>query len=164
MAAMIEVTQCPCGSGEKLDDCCGHYMDHGGAPTCETLMRSRYSAYVLDQQDYLRQTWHPDTCPEQFGGTSLTWIDLEIVSTEKGLENDQDGVVEFIASFCDSTKGRKLHETSRFGRLKTEEGDSLWVYLDGKCSVSDIGRNDPCPCSSGKKFKKCCGSAGRGEV
>jgi hypothetical protein len=24
-----------------------------------------------------------------------------------------------------------------------------------------VGRNDPCPCGSGKKFKKCCGAAGR---
>jgi len=146
------VKLCPCGSGSELSACCGRYFDNGSAPTCEALMRSRYSAYVLDRQDYLRRTWHPDSCPEHLGGTALKWIALEIVSTEQGQRDDEKGKVSFIASFCDHGKGRRLHETSRFVRL-----EGSWVYLDGVCRVSDIGRNDPCPCGSGRKFKKCCG-------
>jgi len=120
-------------------------------------MRSRYSAYVLDQQEYLRNTWHPDTCPEHLGGTALKWIALEIVSTELGQKDDEEGKVTFVASFSDNTKGRKLHETSRFVR----QGGN-WVYLDGRCKVTDIGRNDACPCGSGNKFKKCCGAPSKG--
>ena len=143
---------CPCSSGKELTECCGRYLEGEPAPTSEALMRSRYSAYVLDQQEYLRRTWHPDTCPEHLGGTALKWIGLEVISTGHGLERDEEGVVEFIACFCDNTKGRKLHETSHFVRF-----EGRWVYLDGQCRVTDIGRNDSCPCGSGKKFKKCCG-------
>jgi SEC-C motif-containing protein len=117
-------------------------------------MRSRYTAYVLGNQEYLRATWHPDTCPEQLGGTALKWIALEIVDTERGQADDSEGTVTFVASFCDSTKGRRLHETSRF--VRGSEG--AWFYVDGDCKVSDIGRNDTCPCGSGQKFKKCCGA------
>jgi len=146
------LSRCPCCSGFDLSLCCGRYLEGEPAPTSEALMRSRYSAYVLDQQAYLRKTWHPDTCPEHLGGTALKWIALEIVSTELGQKDDQEGKVTFVASFSDNTKGRKLHETSRFVRL-----DGNWVYLDGQCKVTDIGRNDTCPCGSGNKFKKCCG-------
>ncbi len=146
------MSRCPCCSGFDLNLCCGRYLEGEPAPTCEALMRSRYSAYVLDNQAYLRKTWHPDTCPEHLGGTTLKWIALKIIDTETGQKDDQEGRVSFIASFCDNTKGRKLHETSRFVRLEDD-----WVYLDGHCKVTDIGRNDVCPCGSGNKFKKCCG-------
>ena len=145
---------CPCGSDATFELCCGRYLNGEAAPTAEALMRSRYSAYVLNNHGYLEKTWHMESCPEQLGGTALQWIGLEIVGSERGLEDDQDGVVEFIASFREGSRGKKLHEASRFVRV-----DGVWVYLDGKCSVSDVGRNDPCPCGSGKKFKKCCGSA-----
>jgi SEC-C motif-containing protein len=148
------MNRCPCGSGKGLAECCGRYLGGEAAPTCETLMRSRYSAYLLGNHDYLHQTWHPDTCPEQLGGTALKWIGLEIISTGHGLECDEEGVVEFVASFCDGSGGKKLHEVSYFVRAA-----GAWVYVDGKCSVSDIGRNDLCPCGRGKKFKKCCGEA-----
>jgi len=129
-------------------------------------MRSRYTAYVLKKYDYLQDTWHPDACPENLGGTTLRWINLRIVRTHKGQPNDQQGSVEFIASFCDGNKGKSLHETSRFIRSELSsspeknnlEKNGRWLYLDGQCKVSDIGRNEPCPCGSGKKFKRCCGS------
>jgi SEC-C motif-containing protein len=139
--------------GKVFEQCCGRYIDHGGAPTAEALMRSRYTAYVLGNHDYLLQTWHPDSRPEQLGGTALKWIGLEVVALEKGLEHDQHGRVVFIASFRDGSRGKRLHESSRFIRI-----DNQWLYLDGKCSVSNIGRNDACPCGGGKKFKRCCGA------
>ena len=100
------MSRCPCCSGFDLSLCCGRYLEGEPAPTCEALMRSRYSAYVLDQQAYLRRTWHPDTCPEHLGGTALKWIALEVVSTELGQKDDEEGKVTFIASFSDNTKGR----------------------------------------------------------
>jgi len=117
-------------------------------------MRSRYAAYVLGNQEYLKRTWHPDSCPEELGGTALKWIHLEITGCEAGLEQDSEGTVSFIASFSDGRKGRKLHEKSRF--IRSSEG--RWLYLDGDCSISEIGRNEPCPCGSGIKFKRCCGA------
>jgi SEC-C motif-containing protein len=57
------MSACPCGSGRVLDECCGRYHAGEAAPDAEALMRSRYSAYVLGLEDYLRATWHPSTCP-----------------------------------------------------------------------------------------------------
>jgi len=116
-------------------------------------MRSRYSAYLLDDHNYLMRSWHSDSRPEQLGGTALHWIALEIVRTERGDESDSEGLVEFVARYANGNKGKRLHEISRFVR---ENG--LWVYVDGECHLTDIGRNDPCPCGSGKKFKRCCGA------
>jgi len=122
------------------------------APDAESLMRSRYAAYVLEKYDYLLATWHPDTRPASLGGTALRWIGLEIVQAVAGGAQDDAGEVEFIAAYVDNGKGSRLHETSRFVR---ENG--WWFYVDGDCRVENIGRNDACPCGSGKKFKRCCG-------
>lgn len=149
------MSACPCGSGKELEQCCGRYLQGDSAPTAEALMRSRYTAYVRENHDYLLRTWHPDTCPETLGGTTLKWINLEIVGGEQGQENDAEGEVRFIASFYDGRKGRRLHEVSRF--VRGSEGE--WLYLDGECTLEEIGRNDPCPCGSGLKFKRCCGAS-----
>jgi len=117
-------------------------------------MRSRYTAYALGRYDYLLETWHPDTRPENIGGTGLQWIGLQIVRTEQGCADDDRGMVEFIASYIQPTGGKQLHECSRF---VCENG--AWFYVDGDCSSAPIGRNGLCPCGSGRKFKRCCGSA-----
>ncbi|MDX8408522.1 MAG: YchJ family protein [Mariprofundales bacterium] len=145
---------CPCGSRKSLAACCGQWLTENiPAPTAEALMRSRYSAYALHQYDYLLKTWHPDTRPkvESLGGTTLRWIALEIVQTTQGLAQDPSGTVEFIASYAHPSGGSRLHEHSRF---VSEYG--RWLYLDGKCRTSAILNNDPCPCGSGNKFKRCC--------
>jgi SEC-C motif-containing protein len=124
------------------------------APTAEALMRSRYSAYVLKNSAYLNDTWHPSTRPVALDVSSddTEWRRLEVVGTEKGAETDSEGVVEFAAWF----QGGQLHERSRFVR---EEG--RWFYLDGEIlpphQQEKPGRNAPCPCGSGKKYKRCCG-------
>ncbi len=142
---------CPCGSGFYLADCCGPFLEGLPAPDVESLMRSRYSAYVLKRYGYLLATWHASTRPEEgaLGGMGLAWVGLEVIrSTTDG---ESGATVEFIASYLDHGKGRRLHELSRF----LHEG-GRWFYVDGDCRVSDIGRNDVCPCSSGRKFKRCC--------
>lgn len=113
-------------------------------------MRSRYTAYVLERHDYLYTTWHASTRPEagSLGGTRLQWIGLQIVRAVSG---DAAGEVEFIAAYIDRGKGKILHETSRFVRE-----DGRWLYVDGDCRPGDVGRNDACPCGSGRKFKQCC--------
>ncbi len=145
---------CPCKSGKSLDNCCKPY--HEGtveAPTAESLMRSRYSAFVLGLSEYIWRTWHKTTRPDLdiLGGLGLKWIDLKIESTQAGKNTDTTGQVHFIASFINGNKGKKLDEISDF--IKE---DGLWYYVDGESNTYDISRNDACPCGSGVKFKRCC--------
>lgn len=146
---------CPCGSGLTLADCCLPVIS-GQAPaiSAQALMRSRYTAYVLGNVDYLAASWHPSTRPQQLEpGGDLEWLGLEVLSCKAGLANDMKGSVEFIARYQQQGRKGQAHENSRFVR---EQG--VWLYLDGDLkTASVVGRNDPCTCGSGKKFKKCCG-------
>jgi SEC-C motif-containing protein len=88
------------------------------------------------------------------------WTGLEVIECVAGGILDQTGIVEFIAHFDENGKQHQLHERSNFERRRGK-----WFYVDGvfpdarKIDAFSIkaGRNDPCPCGSGKKFKKCCG-------
>ncbi|MDX5298125.1 MAG: YchJ family protein [Gammaproteobacteria bacterium] len=144
---------CPCGSGKPLNACCGVYHAGVPAPTPEALMRSRYSAFALHREAYLAATWHASTCParpildpsaEQTG-----WVRLQILSSAA---SGDDGNVHFKAYFYENAQWFCLEEASEFVR---EEG--RWFYLRGQPRVLrlDVGRNDPCPCGSGQKLKKC---------
>ena len=119
---------CPCGSGLTYNQCCRVYHDGKAAPTAQALMRSRYSAYVLGNGAYLHRSWHSSSRPSkkslmQFSPT--TWLGLEIVRTEQGLETDTHGLVEFIARYRTPVAGEEtLHELSQFVR---EAG--RWYYL-----------------------------------
>ena len=148
--------QCPCGSGQSYDDCCGRYHSNKALPeTAEQLMRSRYCAFVLKLDQYLINTRHPgkrqqDTIAQlQHTFANTIWLGLEILSKEKGTRADKDGFVSFAASYKDNNGEDVLYERSCFHK----EGDQ-WYYVEGNF---DLGRNDPCWCGSGKKFKKCHG-------
>jgi len=118
---------CPCLSGEQYAHCCGRF--HRGdaeAPTAEQLMRSRYSAFVVRDAEYLLRTWHPDTRPAELeldAGTQ--WRRLDILSTSRGGPLDSQGVVEFAAHYRHGGVRGVQRETSRFVR----EG-RRWYYLD----------------------------------
>jgi SEC-C motif-containing protein len=161
---MSEQDLCPCGSNQPLAQCCGPYLAGEQLPaTAEALMRSRYTAYTLQDDNYLLETWHPDTRPgdphPSNDGDGSVWTGLNIVRTEQGRAGDSEGVVEFVAR-CD-IKGTpaQLHEISQFSHE-----DGRWWYVDGqnqqplRRAEPKVGRNDPCPCGSGKKYKKCCGA------
>ena len=130
---------CPCGSSQAFPDCCGRYIDGPlPAPTAEALMRSRYSAYVLGRETYLLDTWHPDTRPETLSLTSdQRWLGLKIRSTRTGGEDDEEGMVEFIARFKIAGRGHRLHEISTFRRLA-----GRWHYLDGVRGDTDSSRRE----------------------
>lgn len=158
---MSEQPSCPCGSGRDYAHCCGVF--HRGerlATTAEALMRSRYAAYVHGNSAYLMQTWHASTRPEQLAlSDQPVWQRLEILDCVAGQVGDIDGVVEFIAQYQSEQGPGSLRERSRF---RCEQG--AWFYLDGQVDTSTqaspevkIGRNAPCPCGSGKKYKHCCG-------
>ena len=119
---------CPCGSEKSFSQCCEKYLKgNAKTETAEQLMRSRYCAYVKENESYLKDTWHEDTRPETIEfETSIIWTRLRIKNTEKGGANDDQGTVEFIATYKNNGRAFQLHENSRFVR---NEGD--WVYLDG---------------------------------
>tara|TARA_Y100000782_G_scaffold90970_1_gene99491 strand:+ start:133 stop:582 length:450 start_codon:yes stop_codon:yes gene_type:complete len=149
---MSERAPCPCGSGLDYAQCCRPL--HHGAPASspEALMRSRYSAFVRDDADYVRASWHPDTRPVELTlEAGEQWLGLEIVDAK---QDGDSGQVHFGATHRDGDGFAVLEERSRFVR---ENGH--WFYLDGQHTVTPLkpGRNDPCPCGSGRKFKKCCG-------
>ena len=119
---------CLCGSGKAFADCCGRYLDGGEtAPTAEALMRSRYSAYALQREDYLLATWHGSTRPVKLGlaqEAPTKWIGLEIKRHEP--QDEDRAIVEFVARYKVNGRAQRLHETSRFVR----EGER-WYYVDG---------------------------------
>jgi SEC-C motif-containing protein len=127
---------CPCGSRVIEEACCGMFLDGMAAPTALALMRSRYTAYVRGAIDYLVETQHPSTRGDLDREAIAKWsrettfTGLDIVKTERGGEDDDDGVVEFIARGITNGKPFSQSERSRFRRL-----DGVWYYLDGRVSV-----------------------------
>lgn len=159
------MTICPCGSGAAFTECCEPIMQGiRTADSPEQLMRARYSAYATANIDFL----HDSLLPEARGdfdregtkgwASGSEWRNLEIVSTEAG---DTEGTVEFIATFIQQGNEVRHHEISRF-----KKANGVWYLLDGKAVTPKpfrreepkVGRNDPCTCGSGKKYKKCCGA------
>ncbi|GAB6042316.1 YchJ family protein [Endothiovibrio diazotrophicus] len=152
---------CPCGSGKGFAECCGPYLaGEAVAATAETLMRSRFTAYAREAFDYLKESWHPATRPPELragDGAKVEWTTLEVVDTAAGGEGDEIGEVEFIAHYLLDGKPSRIRERSQFVRQ-----DGRWYYVDGReppqRNAPKVGRNEPCPCGSGKKYKKCCGA------
>jgi SEC-C motif-containing protein len=128
-------------------------------------MRSRYAAYVLGDIDHIVRTQDAGDgdvdreAIERFSRDS-EWLGLEIVATERGGEDDDAGTVEFVARYRDKSGVQRHHERSRF-----ERRDGRWLFVEGapvkpppaRRAVT-AGRNDPCPCGSGKKYKRCHGA------
>jgi len=138
-------------------DCCEPLLSgKGAALTAEALMRSRYTAYVLRDINYLLISWHPSTRPIGIDQATIPdWCGLQVIRSEHGAETDTEGVVEFSATALVRKQLFRLHEVSRFVK---EEGQ--WFYTEGDLKGDDasseqrdrkVGRNDPCPCGSGKK-------------
>ena len=158
---------CYCGLEPSFAECCKPYHDGSAKPaTAEALMRARYSAYVAENIDYVVATHNPDTAHEvdRDGAGKWSreadWEGLEIVATDKGGPEDDDGVVEFIARYRAGGGTVAHHERASFRRI---DGD--WYFIDGEIvkakpavrAAPKVGRNEPCPCGSGKKYKKCHG-------
>lgn len=130
----MKAQPCPCGktNGKRqlsYDACCGRYLaDYHGTPAldAETLMRSRYSAFVLENAEYLLATWDPSTRPANIEFEEGTkWLGLTIRAVDQPLGNE--GWVEFVARSRIHGRGLRLHERSRFVRR-----DGRWFYVDGE--------------------------------
>jgi SEC-C motif-containing protein len=164
----VTSTPCPCGLRKPLDECCGRYLAGTAIPeTAEQLMRSRYAAFVTHDIDYILATHHPDTRSEakreeveQFSRGSV-WLGLTVLSTAEGNAGDDQGFVEFIARYEQNGDECVHHERSLFRRHQ-----GRWHFHSAEYpkpatiqrTQPKVGRNDPCPCGSRKKFKKCCGA------
>lgn len=147
---------CPCGSQQPLANCCGQY--HGGKPAADAqrLMRSRYSAYALGLIDYLVET----TLPAQQAGLdrlaisswsqNSEWLGLQVESHEPQAGTPAHAHVTFVARWRDAQGEHSHRERSAF-----VEHNGRWFFIDPTVPLK-LGRNEPCPCASGQKFKKCC--------
>ncbi len=143
--------QCYCGSKKEFSKCCEPFLNGSLKPLIpQELMRSRYTAYVLGDGEYIvntaieEQRYEDDIELIKEYSRSVVWLGLEIVYAEKN-------IVEFKAYYKDANGIKVQHEKSEF----IYEGET-WLYKEGKLFNSKIERNMPCPCQSGKKYKKCC--------
>ena len=120
---------CPCGSSGNYAGCCARYIDGGEtASTAEALMRSRYTAYTMQCEDYLLATWHPSSRPVRLGLAEeepSKWLGLEVRRREQ--QDAEHAIVEFVARYKVNGCAHRLHEVSRFVR----EG-GRWYYVDGE--------------------------------
>ncbi|MFQ3249900.1 MAG: SEC-C motif-containing protein [Glaciecola sp.] len=154
---------CYCCSELDFADCCQPIIANMSASNPEQLMRSRFSAYVLKNYEYILASYAP-TQAKALSVNSLkesaadtVWLQLKVlnsaVSDEEG--TGQQGTVEFIATYSVDGEFFKMHELSNF--IKQDE---RWFYTTGEMKEQTgqflPNRNEPCPCGSGKKYKKCC--------
>ncbi len=157
------MTLCPCTSGRPLSECCGPLIDGAPAASAEALMRSRYAAFVLGRLDHLDTTLAPekrddvDHAEVEASSRDAQGLGLEVRSA---VEDGDSATVEYVARFRVHGQQIAHHELARFRRE-----DGRWLYEDGDVNpkpaprvAAKVGRNDPCPCGSGQKYKKCCGA------
>ncbi len=155
-------TLCPCCSGKNYEDCCKPVITGARkAATPEELMRARYSAYAKVEVDFIVNSTHSEKRAENDRGEiehwakSSDWLGLQILNT-----TEEPAQVEFIATYADRGVKLEHHELAEFRKENDE-----WFFYDGALVAQHpfvrvepkIGRNDPCPRGSGKKYKKCCG-------
>jgi len=157
---------CHCGSNRAYEQCCGPFIaGDSPAPTAEALMRARYSAFATAAVDYILDTVHPDKRAEndprqiQNWAKKSDWLGLEIIRVKEGQEADEQGEVEFAAIFRENNRRARHHEIATF-----KKDENIWYFYDAQTPKTEplkrvspkVGRNSPCPCGSGKKYKKCC--------
>lgn len=158
---------CLCGSNQPYTTCCEVFINGQTiAPTPEALMRSRYTAYAQSNVDYIAATMKEEAAKDfnaeatKIWAQHTKWLGLEVLQATPVTTETKVGFVEFIAHYIFNNKKENIHEVSEF-----HQENDRWYYVDGKHTDTanspgdsiKIGRNDICPCGSGKKYKKCCG-------
>ncbi|MEN7529985.1 MULTISPECIES: YchJ family metal-binding protein [unclassified Cupriavidus] len=136
-AADAAAAACPCGNGPYAS-CCGRFHRGEAVPaTAEALMRSRYSAYVLGDAGWLRQTWHGSTCPEDLSFDNGTrWLGLTVKSHVQ--QDDTHATVAFVARYKVGGRAHRMEELSRFVFEPREPNTpARWLYIDGELKEQD---------------------------
>ncbi|MBT0586420.1 SEC-C domain-containing protein [Alteromonas sp. SM 2104] len=158
---------CPCGSGRALTNCCLPLLTGDSSDTeairCEQLMRSRYSAYALGFYDYVLSTYATETRPSLTAqqlrneNRQTQWHRLVVTAAS---HNSVDFSAYYSEPSAMGSASRTLFLLSEHSRFIQEDG--RWRYYDGDIKAESgpikLGRNEPCFCASGKKFKRCCGA------
>lgn len=161
------MSECPCGSTRAFSECCQSIINGDSrATTAEALIRARYTAHTTGDMDFILATHHPSTRSDideaatRRWASESTWLGLEILNVDAGGVDDTSGRIEFMARYRDSARRRHTHHE----RGVFEKYHGQWYFRDAE--VPDVdqvrhnkpkqGRNDPCACGSGKKYKKCC--------
>jgi SEC-C motif-containing protein len=154
---------CPCGSGQLFEACCEPI--HAGtkaAANAEQLMRARFTAHVVHNFKFLHDSYRatagkPYVAEE--GEPAMTWTRLEVHGHEVVADHPDKAYVDFSAYGTEEGVEKVLHEKAEFLRI-----NGAWLYnrearlgpAPIRSSAPKVGRNDPCPCGSGKKYKHCC--------
>ena len=156
---------CPCCSEKPYTECCYRFIEGGQIPSsAEELMRSRYTAYTQANVDYIERTMKPPVADRFDKDNAKQWaerVEWQKLEVTNVYQHNLHGFVEFAAHYRDDQTRHVIVEKSEFHKI-----DGVWYYVDGTSpkiklptTVTHIGRNDPCMCGSGKKYKKCCGVA-----
>ena len=152
---MNSKTQCPCGQGDYANCCQPLHLKNTVAQTAEQLMRSRYSAFALQQIDYIIETTalgqQPflDRAALADWSRQNHWLQLEVLSHQPKLDKSHASV-EFKAHYHDGKDPQVHHERSYFVQHQGQ-----WYFLD-PTTDQHITMKQLCICGSGKKFKQCC--------
>ncbi|MBE7538671.1 MAG: SEC-C domain-containing protein [Opitutaceae bacterium] len=157
-----ETDPCPCGSGGTFADCCrAVHVGARPAASAEELMRARFSAHAVGNFKFLHDSYRATAgrpyVPED-GEPEITWTRLEIHGHET-TDNPDRSFVDFSAYGTEGGVEKVLHEKAEFLRV-----NGTWLYnremrlgpAPYRSASPKVGRNDPCPCGSGKKYKHCC--------
>jgi SEC-C motif domain protein len=165
----MNMSACPCGSGTAYKACCEPAITgKRPAATAEALLRARYTAFNRVDIKFIEGSHAANTRGEldiegmEQWARSAEWQRLEVIRVERGQAGDADGEIEFKAHYRLHNKDCVLHEFAEFVHKQGQ-----WWYVDGRQpdvkqyvrETPKLGRNDPCNCGSGKKFKKCCALA-----
>ena len=165
VSSLPSASPCPCGSGRSFGECCDPILRRQRrAGTAEELMRSRFTAHALRDYAHLHRTFLSTARlpyqPEREGDAEdLSWTRLVVHSHEISDAKPDMAWVDFSAYYQHDGAEHAIHEKSEFERIEGE-----WFYTRAirsgpapiKSAHPKIGRNDPCPCGSGKKYKQCC--------
>jgi SEC-C motif-containing protein len=162
-------TLCPCQSEKSYAECCKPILEgKRKAATAEELLRARYSAFATGNVDFVISTHHSETAGQvkreeiESWSKGSEWLGLRVIQKDAGEASDDQGTIVFHARYAAEGKIHDHYERSTF---KKEGG--AWKFFDAEGlqpgpyvrQEPKIGRNDPCHCGSGKKFKKCHGQA-----
>jgi len=159
----VMMATCSCGNKIGFENCCGPIINGSPAPNAEALMRSRYSAFVHRKLDHIERTNAPEIASDfnraeaERLAEECEWHSFEILHLT---ESENTAQIEFVIKFKRDGLEMAQAELASFRR---ENGQ--WIYESGQINlqqnqrqVKKVGRNDPCPCGSGMKAKKCCGT------